>query len=84
MNTTQYAQMVKTHIAPCGCPVEITGDTTSVLHTCVDRKPESDAANKAAVRNHAERSERKQLLSEIPLGVLREMVHGKPRATTRA
>ena len=94
MNATQYERMRNTGIAPCGCEVafeEWDGsgiEHQTVMHTCdTNRQAKSDAANEKSAAEHAERNERNMLLRQIPLSVLREMVHGKPaekKAAARA
>ena len=88
MNAEQYAQMRETGTAPCGCQVVFDGDMQTVHHDCnTNRQKDSDKANKRAAKDHAERQERAMLLRQIPLDMLREMVHGKvvnARASARA
>lgn len=87
MNAEAYAKMRETHIAPCGCEVmfEVWDgvEHQHVHHECMpNRKHESDVANAKSELERAERQERKMLMSQIPLSVLRDMVRGRPR--TRA
>lgn len=79
MNTQQYEHMVKTGEAPCGCHVEISGSTTTVLHVCEEygqerRSRESEAANEKSIREHMERNERNLLFHTIPLAALRKLL----------
>lgn len=74
MNAEQHAHMVETGEAPCGCHVVIEGDTSTVFHECdPDRQAISQAANEQYAIDHAERQERKMLLSMIPLSALRKL-----------
>ena len=83
MNATEYAHMVETGEAPCGCHVEFSmnegNPMQTVMHTCDESRQEvSEAANKQAIADHMERQERKMLMSMIPMETLRAMVHGEP------